>query len=454
MMEDKLKKRAIISYGLGISTGAQFIGAVVATYVLVFMTDTFGVPAAAAGVIMLIATIWDALDDPLIGTMADRTKSRWGRYRPYLLFVPIPLTIVSILLFAAPEFSTTGKIAYAAILYICYGILTTLIQLPFGALLPAMTRNPQERTKVVQVYTFIASIVILVSTSFTTVFVEILGGEDVSKGYMILIGIAGVCMIITSFLTFINCKEKYVEEKEAEPLKVSLKKLLKQKELLPVLIVWCMGCLGFQVMMSSSVYYVMYYLGRPDLIPVYMLQLSVAGMIGIIIMLPVFMKLFKGNVKTGFMISQIISAVCSILVFFLGTSNIALLFVLSFVGALFATMSNAYIPLVCVEMIDYIQYKTGEQLNATITAIRGFAYKCGGALANGTVGITLGATGYVAGNIGGQTTMALFGINACRWMIPVVAAVVLCLCLIPYPVTDVVKQEIACMQEKNRNEDK
>ena len=77
---------------------------------LIFMTDVFGVPAAAAGVIMTAATVWDAINDPIMGGLADRTKSRWGTYRPYLLLIPLPLSIVSVLLFAAPDLSTTGKL--------------------------------------------------------------------------------------------------------------------------------------------------------------------------------------------------------------------------------------------------------------------------------------------------------------------------------------------------------
>lgn len=119
-----------ISWALGQSTGRQFITALVSTYILIFMTDVFGVPAAAAGVIMTAATVWDAINDPIMGGIADRTKTRWGTYRPYLLLIPLPLSIVSVLLFAAPNLTTTGKIVYMAVLYICYGMLVTAIEIP------------------------------------------------------------------------------------------------------------------------------------------------------------------------------------------------------------------------------------------------------------------------------------------------------------------------------------
>lgn len=164
-----------ISWALGQATGRQFITALVSTYILIFMTDVFGVPAAAAGVIMTAATVWDAINDPIMGGLADRTKSRWGTYRPYLLLIPLPLSIVSVLLFAAPDLSTTGKIVYAAVLYICYGMLVTAIEIPYYAILPTMSRNEMERNDVISLATFIASIMILIVTSFTTNFVKVIG---------------------------------------------------------------------------------------------------------------------------------------------------------------------------------------------------------------------------------------------------------------------------------------
>ena len=110
MQKNELSFSEKMIWALGQSTGRQFITALVSTYILVFLTDTFGVAAGAAGAIMTFAAIWDAINDPILGSLADRTKSRWGTYRPYLLFVPLPLAIVSVLLFAAPNLTASGKV--------------------------------------------------------------------------------------------------------------------------------------------------------------------------------------------------------------------------------------------------------------------------------------------------------------------------------------------------------
>ena len=110
MKSAKLKLSTILSYAFATGSGYQIMGSLVGSYLMIFLTDTFGVPAGAAGVIMVLASIWDAINDPIMGTLADRTKTRWGKYRPYFLFIPAILTVVVVLLFASPNISTHGKI--------------------------------------------------------------------------------------------------------------------------------------------------------------------------------------------------------------------------------------------------------------------------------------------------------------------------------------------------------
>lgn len=246
MEKNKLKFSERIVWAIGQSSGRQFITALVSTYVLVFLTDTFGVPAGAAGVIMTVAAVWDAINDPMMGTLADRTKSRWGTYRPYLLFIPLPLSIVSMLLFAAPDLTTTGKIVYTAVLYICYGMLLTAIEIPYNALLPTMTKDETERNDTISLSTFIASLMILIVSSFTPNLVAVFGGDNPSKGYVILVGIGAVLMCVTSWIAFAKCKERYtVEKTETKSVGESLLTLLKVKEMYPMIGFWCVGCILF-----------------------------------------------------------------------------------------------------------------------------------------------------------------------------------------------------------------
>jgi len=423
-----------ISWAIGLSTGRQFITAMISTYILVFMTDVFGIAAGAAGLIMTLATVWDAINDPILGGLADRTRTKWGTYRPYLLFVPLPLAIVATLLFAAPDLSATGKVAYAAILYICYGMLVTCIEIPFYALLPTMTKNEMERNDTISLGTFIASLVILVVTSFTTNLVEVLGNGDTAKGYMLLALIGSVFMCITSWLAFAKCKERYTVEKSDEvPAKQALVELFKVKEMYPMLIFWCVGCILFNLIMASSVYYCMYYLMNPALIASYMLTINVAGMVGVMLLMPIILRAVKGSMKKAVIFTQTISAVCFLICYFIAGQNVTAIYVFTFIGAMFATMTNAFRPMTVVGMTDYVLKTTGNQLNGTISAIGGFAYKCGTALSNALLAGMLAATGYVAGAIGQQPDAFMTGINSVRFLIPFIATIIYIVLILFYP---------------------
>lgn len=423
-----------IWWALGQATGRQYITALVSTYILVFLTDTFGVAAGAAGVIMTLATIWDAINDPIMGSIADRTKTRWGTYRPFLLFVPLPLSIVSVLLFAAPDLSPTGKIIYAAVLYICYGMLVTCIEIPYSAILPAMSKNEMERNDVISLSTFISSIMILIVSTFTTNLVQILGGDNPSKGYMILVGIGAVLMCITSWGAFAKCKEKYtVEKTEKEHFSVSLGKLFKVKEMYPMLLFWCVGCILFGLTMTSSIYYCMYYLMNPGLIATYMLVLSLSGMVGVMVLMPIILRKMKGNMKKTILFTQSIAAVSFLLLFFVGGKSMPALYVLTAISSAFATMTNAFRPMTVVGMTEFVLNSTGEQLNGTITAIGGFSYKCGTAITNALVAGVLAVTGYIAGAIGQEPPAVLLGINAVRFLAPCIACVLYIILIRFYP---------------------
>lgn len=423
MKDEKLSLLTKACWALGQSSGRQFITALVATYILVFMTDIFGVPVGAAGLIMTCATIWDAINDPMLGSLADRTKTRWGTYRPYLLFVPLPMSVVSVLLFAAPDLTSTGKIVYAAVLYICYGMLVTAIEIPYNALLPTMSKDDMEKNDLISLSTFIAGFMILVVSSFTPNLVAVFGGENPSKGYMITVGIGAVLMCITTWGAFITCKERYKIEKKPDPIIPGMIKMFKVKETIPMVAFWCVGCILFQIIMASSVYYCMYFLANPALIASYMLVISIAGMVGVMVLMPIILRKVKGSMKKAVTYTQAICVVCYAILFFVGNKSIPVLYILTFIACMFSTMTNAFRPMTVVGMTEHIYNETGQQLNGTVSAIGGFSYKCGNALSNAILAGVLAITGYIPNAIGQEPKAVLTGINSVRFLVPLAATV-------------------------------
>ena len=443
MEKKKLSIVTIISYAFATGSGYQIMGSLVGSYLLIFLTDTFGVPAGAAGVIMVIASIWDAINDPIMGTLADRTKTRWGKYRPYFLFIPAILTVVVVLLFASPNLSIHGKIIWTAVFYILYGMLRTGIEIPSYALINAVTDQPEERTKLINAYTVVMGIFTTITTSFALTLVSLFGGENTALGYMIVVGIAGILMTVSCWICFATTKERFVEHTTQEHLIKELKKLFSTKGLLNVLFAWLGSYIAFNIMMASSVYYMMYVIMRPDLISMYMLDISLIGVLGIIFLIPILMKVFKKTEK-AFAASQAVVIICSIAIL-LFSGNLVVLFIFSGIGAMFATASMPFSAMLMTEMTDLVKLDTGRTVNGTMAALKGFCNKAGIAVSSAIISFTLETTGYVAGAIGQEPQAVLTGISFSRFMVPAVCAVVVILSVIGYPVTAQKREQIRAM---------
>lgn len=426
--EEKMSKGFLWSWALANGGGNMLIQATVASYISVFITDTFGVPAGAASVIMFIATLWDAINDPIMGTIADRTKTRFGRYRPYFLVAPVLLTIVSYFLFLAPKgLSDTQKIIYIAVFYILYGMLVTVIQMPLAAVLPAQTKSDKERNQAIMLQGTCIALSFTIASTFTTQFTAMTGGS-----YAPWMIVYGVIMIITFWVLFKTSSEKYLVKAEKRPVKQDLKTIFSHKELYPILLVWCMASLGYGLMFSASVYYVLYYLARPDLIALYMGVISIGALLSMMVFMPIALKLFKTGYK-ALQMTQAITLVCYIVLFFFG-KNLPVLFVGSFIATAVSSMEQALINILLNDTIDFIQLKDGVSLNGTLSAIKGFAYKCGSTLTSSGILAVLAVTGYIAGAVGQQPKSALVGINLLRFGIPAVTCIIIVTCLAKYPI--------------------
>jgi GPH family glycoside/pentoside/hexuronide:cation symporter len=151
----KLSFKEKLGYSLG-DTASHFVWDMVGFWILIFYTDTFGISAAAAGTIMLIARVWDMINDPLMGIISDRTHTRWGKFRPYILYTAVPYAILAVLTFTTPDLSYTGKIIWAAVTYFLLMTAYTAINLPYSSLMAVMTSDSNERAGI-NTYRFISA---------------------------------------------------------------------------------------------------------------------------------------------------------------------------------------------------------------------------------------------------------------------------------------------------------
>ncbi len=381
-------------HATSLNGGTMLISATIASYFSVFMTDNIGISAAAASAIMLIASLWDAINDPIMGTIADRTQTKYGRYRPYFTIFPVLMAIVGVLLFLNPQgLSRNQKVIYVAVVYIAYGMLYTILTMPQMAILPAVTQENGARNKVIALGAGVCALSFTVASTFTTQLTSIFNGS-----YVPLMAIYGVLCIVAFWGLFATSKERYLAPVEKRPILQDLKTLFKHKQLYPIMLVWCLAAMGYGLMFSSSVYYMMYYMARPDLISLYMGIVSIGALVSMVVLMPIVLRIFKTGQK-ALIVTQSLTFICYGVAFLFG-KNLIVLYVTSFLATAIGAMSNALVNVLVNDTIDFIQLEEGISLNGTISAIKGFAQKCGTTVVNSGILALLAVSGYIAGAIG------------------------------------------------------
>lgn len=425
--------------------GAMLMAAVVASYFSVYMTDTLKIPAAAAAAIMFVATLWDAINDPMMGVIADRTKSRWGRYRPYFIFAPILLTFFGTMIWIDWGFTSTSvKVAYVLIMYIGFGMTGTMYTMPHMAILPAAVRSNEQRNMIISLGAGCSAVAFTIGSTFTSNITGFFNNIGFKNGYVPFMLICGVLAFISFWGLFATSKgkEKYlVAPEKSHPLK-EISRVLKYKEVWPNLIAWVMASMGYGMMFSTSVYYMMYYWARPDLISVYMGVISIGALISMVVLMPIFLKVFKTGQK-ALLVSQALSIVLYVILFFTGKTNFVFLCVLTFISACTASMQNALVNVLVNDTIDFIMLKEGKSSNGVISSIKGFAQKCGSTIVSSGILAVLSISGYIAGAIGQQPDSAMFALNFLKFGAPSLIGIILIICVVKSPMNKYAEDIVA-----------
>ena len=438
-----------LGYGLG-DTASHFVWDMVGFWLLFFYTDVYKIPAAAAGTIMLIARFWDMGIDPVIGLISDRTRTRWGKFRPYILFGALPYAILAILTFTTPDFGVTGKIIYAGATYVLLMTAYAAINLPYSSLAAVMTSDTYERAGL-NTYRFICAFGgQFVVTGLTLWLVEFLGGADKARGWQHTAILFGFLSLVFFFITFKTSKERVQPLKSLEgSIKGDLKGLFKNRPWIILAIVGIVSFVMFAMQNAAIAYYFKYYIGKEDSVQLF----NVIGTIALIVALPFSKPLAKrfGN-KNVFIGSSLISGVFFISLYLPGEKNIITIYTLN----IFAKMAYApAVPLLwtmIADSADYSEWKTGRRATGLYFSAATFAQKAGWGIGAAIAGCLLTAFNYVPNAI--QTPMALTGIKLLISVIPGILYMSCALFMIFYNIdsktTDLMKKDLEARREKER----
>jgi len=416
----KLTLQEKISYGFG-DLGNGFMFDMGQLYLLKFYTDVAGIPAAVAGGIFLITKLFDAIVDPIVGTLIDSRKGKLesGKYRPVMMISCIILAVISVFVFIAPNFSIQGKIIYAYMTYMMWGAAYSCTSIPYGALAATMTQEPQERTSLAAFRQLGSTMGLLISSIFIIPLVSKFHTQNI--GYPVAIAVAALLGIGAFYITFRNCKEQItvVKKNGDKAVKITLKDIIKtvvtNRPLLIIMLMTVFSISAFNLRSAMLIYFCQYNLGNTILMP-YISFISIGcSLLGVAAM-PILSKRFgkKNTVIIGFAISIIAD-----LINFIIPLNLVTFIILQSIGYFGLSIPNGMTWALVSDAIDYGEWKTGEKRGAITYSVFNFSRKIAQSVAGFAAGIGLSLIGYIPKVK--QTTNALFGIKGLLLLYPAFA---------------------------------
>lgn len=432
---------------LGFGAGDLSINVVVYSLfvlLLFFQTDVFGITAAQAGMIGLVVRWFDAILDITMGVVTDKYTTRWGRYRPYLLWFAIPYGFSIFLLYTTPNFDPgPGKLIWAYATYAFTMVMFTAVVIPYISLPGVLTSNPKDRLSANGYRLFMAKVGAFALMS-VPLLVQRWGNGNAERGYQLVMGLMSVLATVLLLFCFFTTKERVQYVVDKTPLWEQFKLLLRNDQWLILAAVCVIGTVGYVARTSAAPYYAKYYLGGDGNIQSFFLY---AGAISPICAMVASTWLTKFICKIQlFRWSQLLTVVLSVAMFFFvkpGDTVLAIVFfyVVFFVVDLHAPIFWSIIS----ESIDYGAAKTGKRVSGLAYGGISFFQKVGGGIATAIVGFLLTYCQYVPNQAQSDNTLHMIALTTC--VIPALFSLIMGGIMFKYKITDKYYLEMMARQK-------
>ncbi len=448
---ERLSMREKVGYSLGDAASNIYFQTFI-IFLLNFYTDVFGIPAAAAGTMFFLSRIFDAINDPIMGAAADRVNTRWGKFRPLIVFFAIPMVVMGVLTFTTPDYDVSGKLLYAYITYNLLMVMYTIVNVPYSALMGVLTPNSLERTEVSS-FRFVAAFAGgLIVQGSTIYLVKYFGGGNDAVGWPWTMGCLGGLALIFLFVTFFTTKERVQPPAGQKPeIRKDLADLFANK---PWLLIG--GATVFQLIFivmrnSSIVYYFKYYVENQALdlfgskidLPYetftssFLVSGTIFTILGAILTKWISKRYDKKITYTGCLL---VSSVASSLFYFLQPGDVLLIYLLNIVVSFVWGPVSVLQWAMYTDTADYSEWRNGRRATGLIMAASLFTVKLGLTLGGALVGWLLAYYGFVANQP--QTNEAIGGIISLMSYAPAIFGLVGFLLMLFYPLTNTMMEEI------------
>jgi len=401
-------------------------------YLLYFYTDVFGITAATAGTMFLVTRIWDSVNDPLMGILGDRTNTRWGKFRPYLLWMALPFGIVGVLTFSTPEMSLQGKIIYAYITYSVMMMVYTAINLPYSALLGVITSDPKERTTLSS-YKFIGAFGGgLLIQFFTLPLVERFGKGNEAVGFQHTMILYAAIAVVLFLITFLLTRERVkTPVAQKTPIRTDLKDLIKNKPWLVMFLLGVFTLAAVSIKGAATMYYFIYYVEDKGLVKWFFTAGTLAVIVGILLVDRIARRYGK---KKTYMWLMILTFVFTLPFYFLGPEQVVWMFVLQILGSVTMGPTSPLVWAMYADVADYSEWKTGRRATGLIFSAGSFAQKMGWTIGGAVSGWILALYHYEAG--ADQTVETLKGIRYMMSIYPAIGALLAAIAVTLYNIDE------------------
>jgi GPH family glycoside/pentoside/hexuronide:cation symporter len=449
-----------VGYGFG-DLGSVLFWQTIMVYLLFFYTDVFGLTAAAAGVMFFVSRVLDALFDVVIGMTADRTRSRWGKFRPYILFGAVPLGVAAVLAFTTPGLGEAGKIVYAYITFILFMFLYSTVNIPYTSLLGVISGDPVDRTSAAS-FKFVGAYLAGIIVSATALpFAEHFGQGNDAKGWQTTMILYAIAAILFFIITFLSTKERIKPiAKEKTNIKRDLRDIVRNVPWILLFIVTILFILFVCIKLSVTAHYFKYYIGEQVvpwlthifnsfnkyiLNPIYGIfgkpavvlleethkygfevlasAFNTVGqafsLIGVLLV-PFFAKI-NGR-KNALIILFVIALICTGSYYFFTPQNLIWIFLMQIFGSITGGPISTLLWVMYADTADYSEWKTGRRATGLVFSASIMSNKLGWAIGSMIAGLILATTGFVPNII--QNIDVQNGLKAMMSIIPVAAGLV------------------------------
>jgi glycoside/pentoside/hexuronide:cation symporter, GPH family len=401
-------------------------------YLMIFYTDVFGVSAAAIGTMLLVTRLADAVADPVMGAIADRTQTRWGHFRPYLIWFAVPLAAAGVLTFTTPGLEGGNKVIYAYITYSLLMFLYTAVNIPYTALMGVMTSNSVERTSISSIR-FIGAFTAGIFVQYLTpTFVRVLGHGNLELGWQLTMVLYGVLAVIMLIVCFSVTRERVTPPPaQKSNLGRDLSGLFTSRAWIVLIAVMLLVLAAFAIKGSDSAYYFKYFVKDESLLPPFLVSNGIAFVAAV--MLASFLARIFGK-KTLFMLAIGVGGLVIGGFWLAKPGDIYLIFGLQIVSSFIIGFNSPLVFAMFADVADEAEWRTGRRNTGLVFASAIFSTKVGWAIGAWLFGLLLGIVGYVA-NVE-QSTQALTGIILATSWVPCILLVAAAALMQLYPLTE------------------